>query len=81
MIGLDWKKHVEIDPRYLRPTEVDLLLGDSSKARKALDWKPRVSFKELVGMMVEHDLELARQEANPDAARAMTVASRGVATG
>ncbi len=78
VIGLDWKKHVEMDPRYLRPTEVDSLLGDSSKARKALNWKPRVSFKELVRMMVEHDLELARQERTLMSA-GHTVALRGVA--
>ena len=60
--GIDWKRHVETDPRYFRPTEVDFLLGDASKARKVLGWEPRVSFEELVRMMVEHDLELARQE-------------------
>src|SRR5579872_1364604 len=60
--GVDWNKHVETDPRYFRPTEVDFLLGDSSKARRKLGWAPRVSFQELVRMMVEHDLELARQE-------------------
>jgi GDPmannose 4,6-dehydratase len=60
--GLDWKKYVETDPRYLRPTEVDALCGDSSKARARLGWKPKVSFEELVAMMVDHDLELARQE-------------------
>ncbi|MGA2598483.1 MAG: GDP-mannose 4,6-dehydratase [Bryobacteraceae bacterium] len=60
--GLDWTLHVEIDRRYFRPTEVDYLLGDSSKAREKLGWKPRVGFEELVRMMVEHDLELASQE-------------------
>ena len=60
--SLDWQKHVEIDPRYFRPTEVDYLLGDSSKARKKLGWKPKVDFKALVKLMVEHDLELALQE-------------------
>lgn len=62
-LELDWKKHVEIDPRYFRPTEVDLLLGDSSKARKELGWEPRVTCRGLAQMMVDHDLELARQEA------------------
>ena len=57
---VDWKKHVEIDPRYFRPAEVDLLLGDSTKARTRLGWKPRVSFPELVRMMVDADLELVR---------------------
>lgn len=53
--GLDWKKYVEIDERYFRPAEVDLLIGDSSKARKQLNWIPRTSFKELVKIMVEAD--------------------------
>ena len=53
---------VEIDPRYFRPTEVDLLMGDSSKARNVLGWKPRVQLPELVRMMVAHDLDLARKE-------------------
>ncbi len=61
--GLDWNKYVEVDPRYFRPTEVDYLMGDSSKARRELGWKPKVRFPELVSMMVDADLELARQEA------------------
>ena len=60
--GLDWKKYVEIDPRYFRPAEVDLLLGDATKAREKLGWKPRVSFPELVRMMVDNDLELVRAQ-------------------
>jgi GDPmannose 4,6-dehydratase len=56
-VQLDWNKYVEIDPRYYRPTEVDLLLGDASKARKMLGWRPRVKFGELVRMMVDADLE------------------------
>src|SRR5579872_6454558 len=60
--GIDWTKHLETDTRYFRPTEVDYLLGDASKAREMLGWKPRVSFEELVRMMVDHDLELAQQE-------------------
>ena len=56
-LGMDWKKYVEIDPRYYRPTEVDLLLGDCAKARKILGWKPRVRFDELVKLMVEADFE------------------------
>jgi GDPmannose 4,6-dehydratase len=59
---LGWKSVVETDPRYLRPTEVDYLMGDSSKIRKALGWKQKVSFEELVRLMVDHDLEMARQE-------------------
>lgn len=61
-LNLDWQQYVDIDPRYVRPTEVDHLLGDNSKARRVLGFKPRVSFKELVSMMVQHDLELAEQE-------------------
>ncbi len=61
-LDLDWKEFVETDPRYYRPAEVDLLLGDSSKARRVLGWEPKVGFKELVRIMVDHDLELARLE-------------------
>jgi GDPmannose 4,6-dehydratase len=64
LLRLDWRKHVEVDPNYLRPTEVDKLLGDSSKAKKAFGWKPNVSFKDLVRTMVESDLELAKREAH-----------------
>jgi GDPmannose 4,6-dehydratase len=60
--GLDWETHVKIDKRYFRPAEVDFLQGDPSKVKKALGWKPTVSFKELVRMMVDSDLELAKQE-------------------
>jgi GDPmannose 4,6-dehydratase len=61
-VDLNWQDHVKSDPRYMRPTEVDRLRGDPSKARERLGWRPGVSFDELVTMMVEHDLELARQE-------------------
>jgi GDPmannose 4,6-dehydratase len=61
-LDLNWKDYVEFDERYLRPTEVDALRGDSSKMQKQLGWKPRVGFPELVRMMVEHDLDLAKQE-------------------
>src|SRR5712675_563203 len=60
--GLDWRHHVEVDGRYFRPTEVDALRGDPTKARRVLGWEPRVTFSELVRMMVEHDIELARRE-------------------
>ena len=56
-LGLEWEKHVEIDPRYYRPAEVDLLIGDPTKARTVLGWEPKVKFKELVRMMVDADLE------------------------
>jgi GDPmannose 4,6-dehydratase len=60
--GLDWKKYVEIDEKYFRPTEVDCLMGDSTKAREVLRWKPRTDFYQLVRMMVDADMDLARQE-------------------
>ena len=56
--GLDWKEYVEIDPRYFRPTEVERLLADASKAKEVLGWEPRISFKELVKIMVDSDIEL-----------------------
>ncbi len=59
LVGLDWKKYVEIDPRYYRPAEVDLLLGDPSKAKEKLGWKPKTTFKELVKIMLEYDLKNA----------------------
>ena len=62
-LDLDWKEHVDIDPRYYRPAEVDVLMGDASKARRVLGWEPTISFNELVTLMVDHDLELATQEA------------------
>jgi GDPmannose 4,6-dehydratase len=61
-VGLDWRNHVEMDSRYLRPSEVDFLQGDASKARTRLGWQPKVDFASLVRMMVAHDLELARRE-------------------
>jgi GDPmannose 4,6-dehydratase len=60
--SVDWTKCVGTDPRYFRPTEVDSLCGDSSKARAKLGWKPKVSFPELVRKMVDHDMEQARRE-------------------
>ncbi|MCC9601106.1 GDP-mannose 4,6-dehydratase [Stieleria sp. JC731] len=62
-LELDWKDYVETDPRYYRPTEVDLLLGDCTKAKEVLGWEPETSCKELAELMVDHDLELARSEA------------------
>ena len=61
-LDLDWKRYVEIDPRYFRPAEVDLLLGDATKARTRLGWEPKVTFPELVALMVDHDLQLANEE-------------------
>lgn len=60
--GLDWRQHLQIDPRYTRPTEVDHLRGDASKAGRVLGWQPTVDFEQLVRMMVDSDLELAAQE-------------------
>lgn len=60
-LELDWKPFVKIDPRYYRPTEVDLLLGDAGKARKALGWQPKVTFPELVRMMVQADMQAERR--------------------
>jgi GDPmannose 4,6-dehydratase len=64
LLGLDWQKHVEVDKRYLRPAEVDTLAGDFSKAKRELGWQPKVQFKELVRLMVDADLELAKREAH-----------------
>jgi GDPmannose 4,6-dehydratase len=76
LLDIDWKEHVDIDPRYYRPTEVDLLLGDASKARQQLGWEPKVSFKELVSIMVNHDLELARAEQAAHTAKDSPVAGK-----
>ena len=79
-VDLDWRDYVVIDPRYFRPAEVDHLCGDATKARKRLGWEPKVGLEELVKMMVEHDLELARQEATLiNAGHSVTL--RGVANG
>ncbi len=61
-LDLDWQKYVEIDPRYFRPTEVDLLQGDAGKAKKVLNWKPKIDFKKLAQMMTEADMKLAENE-------------------
>jgi len=62
LLGLDWEKYVKYDTRYERPSEVDLLIGDASKLKKQIGWEPKVKFKELVRIMTEADLELARRE-------------------
>lgn len=56
-VGLDWEKHVRVDPALLRPAEVDHLLGDASKARRELGWTPKVEFKQLIETMVDADVE------------------------
>jgi len=62
-VGLDWQEYVKTDARYVRPAEVDLLQADPSKARRELGWSPKVSFRELVTMMVDADLERLRRRA------------------
>jgi GDPmannose 4,6-dehydratase len=62
LVDLDWREYVRHDARYERPSEVDLLMGDASKAKRVLEWEPRVRFKDLVRMMMEADLRLARRE-------------------
>ena len=58
--GLDWRKHVEIDPRYYRPAEVELLIGDPGKAKRQLGWEPKTKFAELVKLMVDADIQLLK---------------------
>ncbi len=65
-LELDWQQYVEIDPHYFRPAEVDCLSGDASRARRELGWEPKVTFEQLVKLMVDHDLKLAVQEAEAD---------------
>jgi len=62
-VGLDWKEHVDIDARYYRPAEVDLLIGDASKAKRKLGWEPKIRFKELVQLMMDADTAIAEKEA------------------
>ncbi len=71
-VGLDYREFVEIDPRYHRPTEVDFLLADPSKAEKKLGWKPRTTFKELIRLMMVSDLELAAREQRAGAGPAVS---------
>ena len=61
-LGLDYERYVAVDPRYFRPTEVDVLLGDAAKARHALNWQPKVTFEQLIDMMIAADLEIAQKE-------------------
>jgi GDPmannose 4,6-dehydratase len=64
-VDLDWQPYVKIDPRFVRPAEVDLLVGDASKAHTKLDWQPSVTFEGLVEMMVDADMDLIKQELHP----------------
>ena len=63
-VGLDWEKHVVVDPKFYRPAEVDLLVGDPSKAKRLLGWEPSVTFQELVRIMVDADLAGLQQTGN-----------------
>lgn len=72
LLGLDWKEHVKVDERYFRPSEVDLLLGDPTRAKERLGWTPRTSFKELVRLMIDSDWELAKEETAMAAHRAQS---------
>jgi GDPmannose 4,6-dehydratase len=60
-MSLDWNKHVEIDPRYFRPAEVDLLIGDPSKAKAKLGWEPKMKFADLVKLMVDEDVRQLKE--------------------
>jgi len=65
-VGIDdWQRYEEVDPSLFRPTEVDLLVGDASRARKHLGWQPTVTFEQLVQMMVESDIQALSQERAP----------------
>lgn len=61
-VDLDWNDYIKIDPRYFRPSEANLLLGDASKAKQEMDWEPATELPELARIMVEHDLESAQSE-------------------
>jgi GDPmannose 4,6-dehydratase len=74
--GLDWEKYVRVDPQFLRPAEVNLLLADATKAKKKLRWTPKVSFKQLVKMMVESDIELVARETRAKGKAPAPVAKR-----
>jgi len=71
--GLDWTKFVEIDARYFRPSEVDILQGDASKARKLLGWEPKIKFRQLVKLMVDADLQLLKDQLDGRAVRQASI--------
>jgi GDPmannose 4,6-dehydratase len=72
LLDLEWEKYVNYDARYERPAEVELLIGNPAKAKQQLGWEPKVKFKELVKIMTEADLQLAKREAQIDALPALT---------
>ena len=61
-VGLDWQEHVVVDPKFFRPAEVNILLGDGTKAKEKLGWEPEISFEEMVQMMVDRDLEVVAEK-------------------
>lgn len=71
-VNLDWEKHVVIDPKFVRPAEVDLLIGDPAKARRDLGWEPKVTFEEMIRMMLDHDLKVHGVEGGLPAEKAST---------
>jgi GDPmannose 4,6-dehydratase len=71
-VGMDWRKYVEVDPQYYRPTEIDRLLGDSSKARQKLGWVPRTKFRGLVKIMVHADVQLLEDTLSGQVERRMS---------
>lgn len=75
-LGMDWHKHVEIDPRYYRPTEVDVLMGDASKARTKLNWRPKVKFTDLVRIMIDEDLKTESEKPSSPIARSHELLGR-----
>jgi GDPmannose 4,6-dehydratase len=77
--GLDWRKHVEIDPKYYRPAEIDLLVGDAGKAKKKLGWEAKTKFKSLVRLMMEADVCLAQKQASANQVRLSRTTSPGAA--
>jgi GDPmannose 4,6-dehydratase len=72
-VGLDWRRHVEVDPQYYRPTEIDRLEGDYSKARKKLGWTPSTRFRDLVKIMVEADVQLLEDKLSGQIERRMAM--------
>jgi GDPmannose 4,6-dehydratase len=72
-VGLDWRKHLEIDARYYRPAEVDFLIGDASKAKRKLGWEAKTKFKDLVRVMVDADMETANKEAHMNSYNSATM--------
>lgn len=76
-VGLDWRRYVEIDPQYYRPTEIDRLEGDPSRARDRLGWVPRIKFRDLVKIMVEADVQLLEDKLSGQLERRMSMRGEG----